>query len=115
MNTNDTIPRQIDLFEPISSENPTDLFDPGKSDSEPVSVTARSAIRRMVRTLATAKNYRKTAAMNAAIQAKNAAAFFKAWDFLRSECCKNDNKNGGLVHGTQRIIATDPMAEQDHE
>ena len=41
-----------------------------------------TAIRRTVRTLATVKNYRKTAAMNAAIQAKHADAFYKAWGFF---------------------------------
>ena len=58
-----------------------------------LATTARSAIKRTVRTLATAKNYRRTAAMNAAIQAKNSAAFFEAWSKLSAEAADLGEKN----------------------
>lgn len=76
--------------------------------SEPkVKPTSRTAVRRTVRTLSVAKNYRKTAAMNA-------AAFFYAWSLLRSKCCGNDNKNYFLLHTRKCVTRTD-MAERDHE
>ncbi len=93
MNINDTDTQQIDLFELISAP----------------------AIHRMIRTLATVKNYRKTAAMKAAIQAKHAKAFHDAWSFLRSECCENDNKNGVLLQEEYDVTAKDPVVEQDNE
>ena len=71
MNINDTHPHQSNLFG--TSKVPQKV---------PPSATAMTAIRRTVRTLATVKNYRKTAAMNAAIQAKHADAFYKAWGFF---------------------------------
>ncbi len=93
MNINDTDTQQIDLFELISAP----------------------AIHRMIRTLATVKNYRKTAAMKAAIQAKHAKAFHDAWSSLRSEIVESDHENEELLHEEQAVTTKDPVVEQDNE
>jgi len=94
MNKNDTDPQQIDLFG--TSKVPTKV---------PPSATAQTAIRRTVRTLATVKNFRKQASIDAACQARNAGEFFKAWSELKVEADDLRAKNQGLLHAEKGSTA----------